>query len=136
MQNIFQLFSKWIVKWNQPQPQLCVIFIRKRFPFILPETTLSKVEATLNYLQTFTRESIFQYGMNYEVNFQIKNEMTCIPSSLSFILRTGATLNKVSLYSEVRVISFKCSLLIIRGTHTCLRILSKETTLYWKLRVH
>ena len=42
-----------------------------------PETTLSKIEATLNYLQTFTRESIFQYGMNYEVNFQIKNEMTC-----------------------------------------------------------
>ena len=73
------------MKWNQPQPQLCVIFIRKRFPFILPETTLSKIEATLNYLQTFTRESIFQYGMNYEVNFQIKNEMTCVPS-FSFML--------------------------------------------------
>ena len=50
-----------------------------------PETTLSKIEATPNYLQTFTIKSIFQYGMNYEVNFQIKNEMTCVPS-FSFML--------------------------------------------------
>ena len=50
-----------------------------------PETTLSKIEATPNYLQTFTSKSIFQYGMNYEVNFQIKNEMTCVPS-FSFML--------------------------------------------------
>ena len=44
------------------------------------ETTLSNIEATPNYLQIFTSESIFQYGMNYEVNFQIKNKMTCVPS--------------------------------------------------------
>ena len=124
------------MKWILPQPHLCNLSKRKGFPSVYPETTLSQIEATPNYLQTFTIKSIFQYGMNYEVNFQIKNEMTCIPSSLLFFLRTGATLNKVSLYSEVRVISFKCSLLIIRGTHTCLRILSIETTLYWKLRVH
>ena len=101
-----------------------------------PETTLSKIEATPNYLQTFTSKSIFQYGMNYEVNFQIKNEMTCVPSFLLCIIQTRATLNKISLYLKVRVISVKFIMLTIRGTLTCLRILSVETTLYWKLRVH
>ena len=74
------------MKWNQPQPQLCVIFIRKRFPFILPETTLSTIEASLNYLQTFTKESIFQYGMNYEVNFQITSTSKVLRSCSSQVV--------------------------------------------------
>ena len=53
------------------------------------ETTLSNIEATPNYLQIFTSESIFQYGMNYGVNFQIKNEMTCVPSFSFRLLQNG-----------------------------------------------
>ena len=45
-----------------------------------PETTLSKIEATPNYLQIFTSESIFQYGMNYEVNFQINKHCEILVS--------------------------------------------------------
>ena len=58
------------------------------------------------------------------------------PLSLLCFIRTGATLNKISLNSKVRVISVKFILLTIRGSLTCLRILSIETTLYRKLRVH
>ena len=53
---------------------LCNLCKKKEFPSMYPETTLSKIEATPNYLQTFTSKSIFQYGMNYEVNFQIKKK--------------------------------------------------------------
>lgn len=41
---------------------------------MFPETTLSFLVATLNLNQTLTSESVFQYGMDYGVNFQIKKK--------------------------------------------------------------
>ena len=52
----------------------------------MPETTLSTIEASLNYLQTFTKESIFQYGMNYEVNFQITSTSKVLRSCSSQVV--------------------------------------------------
>ena len=41
---------------------------------MFPETTLNFLEATLNWNRTLTSESVFQYGMNYGVNFQIEKK--------------------------------------------------------------
>ena len=54
--------------------------------------------------------------------------------SLPSLVDRGRSLLKAIMI--VRVISVKFILLTIMGTLTCLRILSIETTLYWKLRVH
>ena len=37
-------------------------------------------EITPNYNQTLTIESVFQYRMDYGVNFQIKKKMNFVPS--------------------------------------------------------
>ena len=60
------------------QPQLYTIFQQKGFPLMFPETTLNFLEATLNLNQTLTSESVFQYGMNYGVKFQIKKKLPSV----------------------------------------------------------
>lgn len=92
------------------QPQLYTIFWQKRFPLMFPETTLSFLVATLNLNQTLTSESVFQYGMDYGVNFQIKKKWILYPLLLLCLFRTKANLKKrvYTLKEEYSQLEFFC----------------------------
>ena len=93
------------------------IFQQKRFPLMFPETTLNFLETTLNLYQTLTIESVFQYRMNYGVNFQIKKKWILYPLFLLCLFRTKANPNKKVYTFEKGVLSVTVILLTIKGTH-------------------